>query len=139
MILGTCWTTFVFMSRLKSECFWVKMSMFFLDTSSSIALSCEVANHRAGSQLKNYPRFGVWQPKTKKLSPQFFHVGQCPLWKNWGFLSITFLFFIFQSWNFAQLDLLCAYLKKWPQIWGMTTQNQKVIYLNSSTRPTPFK
>ena len=29
MILGKCWTTFVFMSRLKSECFWVKMSMLF--------------------------------------------------------------------------------------------------------------
>ena len=27
LILGTCWTTFVFMSMLKCRCLWVKMSM----------------------------------------------------------------------------------------------------------------
>ena len=30
MILGTCWTTFVFMSMLKSRCFYVKIAMVFL-------------------------------------------------------------------------------------------------------------
>ena len=37
LILGTCWTIFVFMSMLKCRFLWVKMSMFFLDV---VTLTC---------------------------------------------------------------------------------------------------
>ena len=49
LLLGTCWTTFVFMSRLKSRYFNVKIAMLFWDIHHT--LPCEFANHRAGSQL----------------------------------------------------------------------------------------
>ena len=80
MILGTCWTTFVLMSRLKSRCLKLKMTMsffwntpymktkvvpfvrhsdiflghrwFFFDKTFSSTLSREFRVHRAGSQLK---------------------------------------------------------------------------------------
>ena len=51
MILGTCWTTFVFMSRLKSRCRVENVNAFF-DTSFSSTLSGDIRVHRAGSQLK---------------------------------------------------------------------------------------
>ena len=54
--LSTCWTIFVFMSRLKSRCLLPKIAMLFFDIItiiiSSSTLSCEFGVHRAGSQLK---------------------------------------------------------------------------------------
>ena len=51
--LLTCWITFVFMSILKSHCFYVKMPMVFWDLIIlHHTLSCEFRVHRAGSQLK---------------------------------------------------------------------------------------
>ena len=51
--LSTCWTTFVFMSMLKSRCLLPKIAMFFWDFHIiTITLSCEFRGHRAGSQLK---------------------------------------------------------------------------------------
>ena len=51
--LSTCWTTFVFMSMLKSHYFWQKLQCGFLDSSSSsITLSTDIRVSRAGSQLK---------------------------------------------------------------------------------------
>ena len=61
LILGTCWTTFVFMSSLKSRCFDLKMSMLFWDLHHH-TLTCEFAIHRAGSQLKIYCIFGRFRP-----------------------------------------------------------------------------
>ena len=40
------------MSRLKSRCLELKMSMLFWDILLILTLPCEFANHRAGSQLK---------------------------------------------------------------------------------------
>ena len=55
LILGTCWTTtFVFMSMLKSHCFWQKLQWGFLDHISSVTRSCGFRVHRAGSQLKMF-------------------------------------------------------------------------------------
>ena len=79
MILGTCWTTFVFMCKLKSDCLscchmwhwhwhadqllfsclcskvtdykWNWQCVFF-DSSSIITLTYEFRGHRAGSQQK---------------------------------------------------------------------------------------
>ena len=51
LILGKCWTTFVFISMLKSQCLLPKIACFFDNTFSS-TLSCEFRVHRAGSQLK---------------------------------------------------------------------------------------
>ena len=52
LILGTCWTIFVFMSMLKCRCLWVKMAMIFFDLTFDLTtLSCDNTNHRAGSQL----------------------------------------------------------------------------------------
>ena len=52
--LSTCWTSFVFISMLKSRCNSRKLQWFFFWTSSSSSASAprEFANHRAGSQLK---------------------------------------------------------------------------------------
>ena len=54
--LSTCWTIFVFMSRLKSRCLLPKIAMLFFDiitiVVSSSTLSCDFWVHRAGSQLK---------------------------------------------------------------------------------------
>ena len=49
LILGTCWTSFVFMSMLKCCCLWVKLTMVFFDHHHT--LPCEWTNHRAASQL----------------------------------------------------------------------------------------
>ena len=57
LILGTCWTTFVFMSMLKIHCLEVKMSMFFF---ISAAASREFRVHRAGSQLKMSNQLYDW-------------------------------------------------------------------------------
>ena len=40
------------MSRLKTECFWVKMAMLFFDIIIISTRACEFANPRPGSQLK---------------------------------------------------------------------------------------
>ena len=50
--LSTCWTSFVFMSMLKSRCLLPKTAMVFFDIISSSTLSCDIWVHRAGSQLK---------------------------------------------------------------------------------------
>ena len=52
LILGTCWTIFVFMSMLKCRCLWVKMTMLFFDLLLH-TLTRDWTNHRAGSQLKS--------------------------------------------------------------------------------------
>ena len=54
LILGTCWTSFVFMSMLKSHCLrWKWQWLFFDIIISSSTLSCYFWVHRAGSQLKS--------------------------------------------------------------------------------------
>ena len=61
MILGTCWTTFVFMSMLKSHCLLSKIVMLFWDLSLSITLSYEFRCH--SSQLKclnGRQELGTW-------------------------------------------------------------------------------
>ena len=50
MILGTCLTSFVFMSMLKTQYLLPKIAMLFFDSSTP---SIDIRVHRAGSQLKN--------------------------------------------------------------------------------------
>ena len=47
--LLTCWTTFVFISMLKTHCLLLKIAMLFWDISP---LPSYFRSHRAGSQLK---------------------------------------------------------------------------------------
>ena len=49
-ILGTCWTTFVLMSRLKSQK--SKIAMFFFWPTSPSPVTLDLIDDRAGSQLK---------------------------------------------------------------------------------------
>ena len=53
MILGTCWTSFVFISMLKIRYLLAKIAMLFFLTSSSspYPLTLEFTEQRAGSQL----------------------------------------------------------------------------------------
>ena len=51
--LSTCWTSFVFISMLKSRCCRRKLQWSFFDIVVITTLSCDVWVHRAGSQLKN--------------------------------------------------------------------------------------
>ena len=78
LIVGTCWTTFVFICRLKSDClsccdmsnglcwsFGHATFVFMCKLESNCQmqippLSCQCTNHRAGSQLK-FQKLHTWQ------------------------------------------------------------------------------
>ena len=63
-ILGTCLSTFVFISRLKTEHVALKIEVFFYII--LITLATDQRDHRAGSQLKTLPNTFIWWTINKK-------------------------------------------------------------------------
>ena len=57
LILGKCWTTFVFMSRLKSRCLKLKMSMLFLAGNQLYELKRHRGGWWGGGGQKNHSHF----------------------------------------------------------------------------------
>ena len=75
MILGTCWTSFVFMSVLKSRCLLPKIAMFFLTAAppSPVSLGA-VVKKKSGQKwdMSHFPE-GPPSPKVRHILGDIFY------------------------------------------------------------------